>query len=376
MNNIYKLTAILLITVMLLCSCSTVIETPIQPTPTEEATPTPTIEPTPMPTRIEDIGQIVYVSSRRSLGKKMILGHDYEKNNLPTIQEKLEPGECVVDESVPKNITWNYLGVDFELEYECSGYDGYEGNFTDEYVDLYSTDPYKKHAALRVIFLHGTDQPVQVYYNISKYNPLIDVDMEPTEENFLNIIKLNNEMLSKDFSGYSCKFVIRYNEPDETVTYTDIADIKNTGREVGSIKVYYYPKQVSGYDVITYPVLLVSCNYWNMFYRETDFDEYTEPIEISDSALQYAFQESVEFGEENFEYINEDGDKVDFQLAPTPFIPSETKLDVLNGRLYLVIKIYLVGEWANRERGEYESYDIFYVDYERLQWKMALEGKT
>ena len=92
--------------------------------------------------------------------------------------------------------------------------------------------------------------------------------------------------------------------------------------------------------------------------------------------MQYAYDEALKFAKENFHCVNIELETVDFKLSEIPFIPPETTLEVVNGRLYLILNIHMFGEWGSDEQGAFDRVFGLGVDYQRLQWKMALEGKT
>lgn len=388
MKNIYKLTSILLIAVMLFCSCTTTIDTQISTT--EEGTSVPTLEPTltenktPMPTSVEDIGRIVYAPgcyyrpiSSNSANKGRWYTDGFDKNDLPSLNEELKLIAETIDDSLPKNITWNYLGVDIELQYEYSGFFRYN-SMTDDYTDSYSTDPGYLNPTFKVVFLHGTKKPIYIQCAIDECKDLMShINYNNLEEDYVNVIKLNNQAFSKDFTDHELEFVITYDEYDgEKVTYTNLDDVKNTGRNIFRVEAFYRPKEISGFSVQTSPDFWMNKKMWIICYAETDFSEYTKPIKISQSTLSYACDEALKFAEENFKYSNIDGQSVDFELASPTFKSSETTLEVLNGRLYLLLDIHLFGEWGSNDQGEFDRVFQFYVDYERLQQKMALEGKS
>lgn len=378
MKNIYKIIAILLVAVMLLCSCSTVVETQVQPTPT------PTEDTVSLPTYItsvDDIGQIVYASGRYGYKEdSKVKNSDYP--NAPYIQDNGFV-RYNVENNVPQTIIWNYLGVDFELQYKYSGVYNEFDRFSDDYVDNYVCDG--DGYLLSACFLHGTTTPMYIGYMFDqnkndlddRKDPLKHISYNGTEEERINIIKLNNQEFSKNFTDYDLECTITYDEEYQKVTYTNLDEVKNTGRDVYRIEALYYPKSFCNVSVYSHVYFLLQDNSWSICYYEPDFTDDTKPSEITEETLWYAYDEVEKFARDNFDCKNDlTGKKIEYKLASTPFIPSETRINEFNGELYLIISLHLIGEWGDEDQGTYEIKNTFYVNYERLQWKMALEGKT
>lgn len=385
MKNIYKIISILLVSVMLLCSCSTAIDTKT-PT-TNEETLTPTVKPTTteiptsIPTNLADIGQIVYADGWYSHGENSkVESSDYP--NAPYIQDNGFV-RYTIDDSVPQTITWNYLGVDFELQYKYSGVNDSFHYFSDDYVDIYVCDGDRYF--LSVHFLHGTTIPMYVGYKFyqnkndlsDRKDPLKHISYNGTAEERINILKLNNQEFSKDFTDYDLNCTITYDGDWQEVVYTNLDEVTNTGRDIYRIEVLYSPKSFCNVAVDSHVYFLLQDTGWSICYYESDFTEDIKPSEISEETLWYAYDEVEKFARDNFDCKNDlTGKKIEYKLASTPFRPSETRISELNGKLYLIISLHLIGEWGDEDQGTFEIKNIFYVDYERLQQKMALEGKT
>ncbi len=341
MKNIYKLISILLIAVMLLCSCSTVVETQTPLPPTEVPISLPTYI-----TSVDDIGRIVY-----PLENDIDIYTQFEqnKNSDGSKINHLLNRKMTIEEDVPKKITWNLQGVEFNFEYKWSTTFVWNRILSDAYIDYYKDVD----NGYEIAFKHGTTQPIHFQFWDNKlFNWRFD-----TLTQYTDFIK--NEILdsSVDLERYEMTCITEWETADgkemTTESFYTVGDgeilkgydfryvTKNGSNDTGNIITVSFSYTI--YDT----ALLVFCN-------ESSNYTYDEIIPVSQNELDYA-KELVDayVGGEDFGRRTE-----------TKFL----MLDVLYGRKYLVY------EFEHEEHGGDEIQRI-YVDYERLQQKMALEGR-
>ena len=130
----------------------------------------------------------------------------------------------------------------------------------------------------------------------------------------------------------------------------------------------YHDNTNNAYNVSEYINFSVRPFWLYMFYGSTDLSEYNKPINLTTKEIYYAYNEVKSFINDNI------SDRVKY-----PKILQDTfnyTLSVLKGRLYLKVTVDVEAEWPDGdcEPNRKTSTDTFFVDYERLQQKMALEG--
>lgn len=355
MKNIYKIIAILLITATLLCGCSTVVETQVQTI--EKDMQTPTKDSISLPTYItsvDDIGQIVYFEETDEVGYTLDKFENSKyrdiENGIITINETLGPR--VVKEDVPKKITWNFLGNELELEYKYSSVFSYGGSFIDDtYVDCYECgSKYRE-----VYFLHGTNYPVQMYWHRMDNWPS---DLETYEDYLCVVYSVLDDFVDLDRYEVSCTTSFENQEGE----YEDIDGFYKIKSDENLIW-YKFFFDLTINDIKTVDRIIFG------------FNPDLKSIAINCNIAKYNSDKVSEIDQDEIEYAcdltNDFIDEYTSKLTirkPAHFFG----VDTLNGRIYLVINVTV--PWSENEKSDEDL--RFYVDYERLQWKMALEGKT
>lgn len=352
------ISTILLLAMLLTACASTTIETQMQPTSTEEVTLTPTIEQTPMPTRIEDIGRILY-PFRQSYDFR----DSIELENDPIcINELLQP-HGVVEDDVPKDITWEFDGIEFELVYWYSSMFIFNSTVSDVYCDFYAVKKYGKTPPAIVDFVafkHGTNQVIS-FAVFPGFGPWSESNLN-TLEDYVSVIKETSGE-SVDLSNYeltcTTEFTDKHGEKRIINEYYEVAEdesiieysfsytLKNGENETGNRISFTHTKgPLNAY----------------VFINEISDYLYDEVINVTDEEMEESRKLIDEYTKNNKEqYI-----KI---LSDFEFV----RFDALYGREYLVFNfMYYTDVYADYL---VEDNQYIYIDYERLQWKMALEGK-
>ena len=355
---------------MLLSSCGTWVNSTLS-YETDATTPIPNttqIETCEQPTTIipntttkpnffEEVNQIFYPfpdmftqydKTPDGMGK---IGDLFILQNL--IQEsKKEP-------NVPQTMVWNFKGVDYELVYDYSTFYIWDSNFTDIYVDYYKC----------------TDSKSGLYYVVFEHNTTIireiKIGSQPCFNSEAEYVDYISDILGViiDVSEYEINCVTTYDDVNGDNVEVDFFYNVKEGEKLRRNELNFILKKD---DCLTNSRIYCTNLKGTVYIRNFSWnDQYKDQLSFTQSEIDYAGN-----------LINNWTDEVSFRNHSLVKFKS---INFLNGKKFLVYSFTFwdnpLGYWGeslNQFDNSYKDYREaemeVYVDYERLQQKMALEG--
>ena len=275
-----------------------------------------------------------------------------------------------IETDVPTNIVWNFQGVDYNLVYKCSKYFLSGHIMTDVYVDEYVFADYPSDANGCVMFEHNTD--------IVRYILLDGADIKSfqslnytTKDEYIQFLSnvLGNTV---NLSNYEMNCITSYIDANGKIKKIDGFYII---QEDEVLKNYDFTFTLKRHGYFTNNKITFEWHPnnrigdWFRIYNFSGNYQFNEAMNITEEEINYAIRIIDEWiNKPIIDDLTQDPDtnkrlkRPIEQLSDVEFVQIARLFD----KTYLVYKIEYYVFWPTDF--------CFYVDYERLQQKMALEG--